>query len=333
MTSAAAPHDTLLPQPHGGMGAGVGISLLAHAALLAALAGVVQWRTQAPQAVAAELWAAVPERAAQGQQPPTPPTPPAQATVAPPPPPPPAATATVTPRVAPVPPEPVRPSADIATERAAAQAERQRQQRAEREKAEKAEQAAELAQAKKAEEAAKAAKAEKAEKANKEAALAERQRKEQQAQAQAQALARSRAAQEAKEAREAEARTEAARQDNLRRMMAQAGQTAGAAGANAGTGSRDAAPSAGYRQRIAALIHGNTVFNGEVSGNPAAEVEVRAAASGSILSRRLIKSSGNAAWDEAVLKAIDRTATLPRDTDGRVPPTLIIEFRPKVGAG
>ncbi len=325
MSTATTPHDSLLPQPHGGMGAGVGISLLAHAALLAALAGVVQWRTQAPQAVAAELWAAVPERAAQGQPQPTPaPSPTPLATVAPPPPaPPPAATPAVpvptTARVAP-PPEPARPAADIATERAserdaaraAAEAERQRQQAAEREKTERAEK---LAKAKRAEEAAKAERAERAEKA-------ERQRKEQQAQA--------RAAQEAKEAREAEARTESARQDNLRRMMSQAGQATGTAGQ---TGSRDAAPSAGYKQRIAALIHGNTVFNGEVSGNPAAEVEVRAAASGSILSRRLIKSSGNAAWDEAVLKAIDRTATLPRDTDGRVPPTLIIEFRSKAGAG
>jgi colicin import membrane protein len=30
-----------------------------------------------------------------------------------------------------------------------------------------------------------------------------------------------------------------------------------------------------------------------------------------------------------VLRAIDRTDTLPRDTDGRVPPTLVISFRPR----
>jgi len=40
-------------------------------------------------------------------------------------------------------------------------------------------------------------------------------------------------------------------------------------------------------------------------------------------------SSGNKAWDEAVLKAIDKTATLPRDEDGRVPSVLEISFRPK----
>ena len=32
---------------------------------------------------------------------------------------------------------------------------------------------------------------------------------------------------------------------------------------------------------------------------------------------------------QAVLKAIDKTATLPRDEDGRVPPVLEISFRPK----
>ena len=52
-------------------------------------------------------------------------------------------------------------------------------------------------------------------------------------------------------------------------------------------------------------------------------------ANGTIIARRLVKSSGHAAWDDAVLRAIDRTGTLPRDTDGRVPSTLIVAFRPK----
>ena len=34
-------------------------------------------------------------------------------------------------------------------------------------------------------------------------------------------------------------------------------------------------------------------------------------------------------WDDAVLRAIDRTGSLPRDVDGRVPPTLIMAFRPQ----
>jgi colicin import membrane protein len=66
-----------------------------------------------------------------------------------------------------------------------------------------------------------------------------------------------------------------------------------------------------------------------VPGNPTADVEVRAAPDGTIVSRRLVKSSGNKAWDDAVLRAIDKTETLPRDTDGRVPSLLVIGFKPK----
>ena len=66
-----------------------------------------------------------------------------------------------------------------------------------------------------------------------------------------------------------------------------------------------------------------------MEGNPKAEVEVRVAADGTIVSRKLIQASGNKAWDDAVLKAIDKTETLPRDTDGRVQPVMVISFRPK----
>ena len=64
-------------------------------------------------------------------------------------------------------------------------------------------------------------------------------------------------------------------------------------------------------------------------GNPEALVEVRAGPDGAILSRRLVKSSGNRLWDEAVLTAIDRTRTLPKDVDGRVPTPIEILFRPR----
>jgi colicin import membrane protein len=59
------------------------------------------------------------------------------------------------------------------------------------------------------------------------------------------------------------------------------------------------------------------------------EVEVRTAPGGTILSRRLVKSSGHKEWDDAVLRAIDRISTLPRDVDGRVPPVILVAFRPR----
>ena len=65
------------------------------------------------------------------------------------------------------------------------------------------------------------------------------------------------------------------------------------------------------------------------SGNPEAEAEVKASADGSITERKLIKSSGVSAWDDAVLRAIDKMKSLPRDTDGRAPSLLVIAARPE----
>jgi len=93
--------------------------------------------------------------------------------------------------------------------------------------------------------------------------------------------------------------------------------------------SEPAEPSVSYAGRIRARIKPNIVFTSDVDGNPVAEVEVRATTDGTITSQRLVKSSGNKAWDDAVIKAIIRTETLPRDTDGRVWTPLIISFRPK----
>lgn len=117
------------------------------------------------------------------------------------------------------------------------------------------------------------------------------------------------------------------REDQMRRMMGQAGASGGPA--STGAAQQSSGPSPGYGGRVAARIKPNVVFTETVNGNPRAEVEVRTLPDGTITSRRIVKSSGNAAWDEAVLKAIDRTATLPRDTDGRVPSSLIIGLRPQ----
>jgi TonB family protein len=76
----------------------------------------------------------------------------------------------------------------------------------------------------------------------------------------------------------------------------------------------------------------NIVFNpDDVSGNPVAEVEVRTAPDGKIMVRKLIKSSGNSAWDEAVIKAIDKTDILPLDTTGKIPSILVLAFGAREG--
>ena len=129
------------------------------------------------------------------------------------------------------------------------------------------------------------------------------------------------------EAQKAEqARLDKLREEQMKRML---GTLQGSGSPNStGSASRDAAPSTGYAARLVARIKSNLIFGDAVQGNPAAEVEVRSTPTGTIMARRLVKSSGNKDYDEAVLRAIDRTGTLPADTDGRVPATIIITFRP-----
>lgn len=127
---------------------------------------------------------------------------------------------------------------------------------------------------------------------------------------------------EAAEAAAAEKR----REDQIARMAALAGE---GAPNSTGTAARTAGPSATYAGRIKARILPNIVFSDTVAGNPLATVEVRAAPDGTIIGRKLLKSSGVPAWDEAVLRAIDKTEILPRDTDGRVPSSFEISFRPR----
>jgi colicin import membrane protein len=132
---------------------------------------------------------------------------------------------------------------------------------------------------------------------------------------------------EKKKAALEEKQLQAQRANNLARMAGLANAT----GSPSATGTATVAtgPSASYGGRIRASIKPKIVLTEEVVGNPSATVEVRTAPDGTIVGRKLLKSSGDTAWDEAVLKAIDKTEVLPRDTDGRVPPLLEISFKPK----
>ncbi len=119
----------------------------------------------------------------------------------------------------------------------------------------------------------------------------------------------------------AAAEREALRKAKLQEMMSELGSL--------GTPSRSAGPSAAYGGRIKARIKPNIVFTDNVSGNPLAVVEVRCGPDGRILSTKFIERSGVASWDEAVMRALDRTEVLPADESGRVPPVMQLEFRPK----
>lgn len=133
------------------------------------------------------------------------------------------------------------------------------------------------------------------------------------------------AAKEAERKKAEEERLARQREENLARIRGLAGASGPAT--STGTALRDAAPSASYAGRIMARIKPNIVVTGEVADSAEATVEVRCAPDGKIIGRRIVKSSGHAVWEEAVLRAIDRTEILPKDTDGRVPASFPIVFK------
>ncbi len=98
---------------------------------------------------------------------------------------------------------------------------------------------------------------------------------------------------------------------------------------NADNNLADIKPSYSYANRLSARIKPNITFALDDSIIGFAEVQISTASDGSITSRRLTKSSGYVGWDNAVLKAIDRTEILPRDIDGKVPPQLLLSFSPR----
>ena len=127
---------------------------------------------------------------------------------------------------------------------------------------------------------------------------------------------------EAREAAAEDARLAKQREENLKRMMGQAGGATG----RGGSATQEAAPSAAYAGKVAARIRRELVFTGNVPDSAEAEVFVASTAIGTILNKKITKSSGYKDWDEAVLRAVDKTGTLPRDVDGRVPKEMTLVF-------
>ena len=101
-----------------------------------------------------------------------------------------------------------------------------------------------------------------------------------------------------------------------------------------GTAQRSAGPSDSYGGRIAQRVKLNIFFDAtSITGNPEAKFILHCAPDGTILfdkSRtRLIQSSGYPAYDDAVLRALEKTKEVPRDRDGRLFCPFEISLRPK----
>lgn len=299
---AAAERLEFTPPKQPGLLRGFALAVLAHVLLVAGLMQAVQWQRQSQDStVEAELWSAVPQQAAPREVQP------------PPPPPEPVVKAPPREPVVKAPPQPdpqVQRDAQIALEREKEKRERELEKR-ELEKRKLVEQRAKQEAQKKKQREEELAK----KKLEQQKLVAEAKRKEDE----------KKRKQQEKEERDAK-RVAQLREENLRRIQGMAGT---GAPSSAGTAAQSSGPSAGWGAKVQARVRPNIVFTEAVSGNPKAEVEVRTAPDGTIVSKKLVRSSGVKSWDEAVLRALDKTETLPRDVDGRVPSPVIIDFRPR----
>lgn len=279
------------PPPTPGLVRALALAIVAHALLLAVLALGVQWKRDAtPVTVEAELWSAQPVQAA-----PAPPEPRHVETK-------PTATPIAKEPATPAPPPaPTAPDPKIATAKEKAKLLRENELQQERLK--------EALKVRKAKEEKEEREKEQREKLARDKRLLQDQQKAQSAKADA----------DTKKVAEL-------RKQQIERMNRMADQ---ATGSGDGSAKQSSGPSASYGGRIRARIKPNITYTETPVGNPTAEVEVRTSPDGTIISRKLVKTSGVKSWDDAVLNAIDKTEVLPRDIDGRVPPSLTLVFSPK----
>ena len=301
----ALAYKEFTPPPVPGFGRAVTLALIAHVFLVIALSLGVQWHQAAlePASFQAELWSALPVEAA----PPEPALPPETETLLP---------ISKKPELAPPPPPPapeVKTNADIVLA----------QQKAQRENEKKQEQARlekelKLKELKLKEEKLKAdkrkediAKAEKLKATQRKEDAAEKQKME--------ALTKA-------EEKKSAARLKEAKERALRLAGSATGNGEPTATGNA---AQSSGPGANYGGKIVAAIRPHITQYKEFAGNPSVEYDVYSDASGTILSVKLRKKSGDSEWDDIALKAIIKTNQLPRDDNGRVPSPMTIALEPK----
>ena len=121
--------------------------------------------------------------------------------------------------------------------------------------------------------------------------------------------------------------------EELAQQMAEE-NAATAARAAAGKRQAELARTVGlHRDLISAKVRGNTRVPDNLTGNPEVRCLVRLLPTGEVQSVRVTKSSGNLAYDEAVVRAIEKSSPLPlpadRDARAAFVPELSFVHRPK----
>lgn len=327
----------LQPPRERGTGRAFAFALVMHALLGFFLYHGIQWQNSTPAGAEAELWTEVPDTAIP-RQPPPPPVP-----------------------VAPAPPLPDE-QADIALQekkrqqqeaaRQAQLAEQQRQQKlqaqqeaeAKRQQQLAADQAAQLAAQKAAAAKQKQLQQQQADKLKqqqladqqKQQQLKEQQQQEQQKQAEADAQKKADAQKAAKAKAQADAAAQAKKLDAERRArLAQMQGSAGGEGSTGnglaksgtGSGSGGTSTSPGYADKVRRVVRPNISWGGETEGLETV-ISVRCSPSGTLLDAQVSRSSGNPAWDDAALRAVQRSNPMPQDIDGKTPTSFKITLRP-----
>jgi len=275
------------------LAAGV-LALGVHAVFVLLLVFGVSWQTQRPAPVMVDLWESLPKVA-----------PPAAVKPVEPPPPPPVKTpepVKAAPAPKPAADEPLPPRApDIALEKKKAEADRLQKLKAIQAEEEKA-----RAEAARVE-------AEAARKAH-EKQLAEQKKRELLRQIEEEDLMRRMADEEA--ASEALAMKQAAARAAASKRQAEVARVVGQ-----------------HRDQISAKVRGNTRLPENLKGNPEVRCAVRLLPTGEVQSVRVTQSSGNTAYDEAVVRAIEKSSPLPlpadRDARAAFVPELSFVHRPK----
>lgn len=88
-----------------------------------------------------------------------------------------------------------------------------------------------------------------------------------------------------------------------------------------------------YRDQISSKVRGNTRLPEDLKGNPEVRCLVKLLPTGEVLSVRVTKTSGNPAYDDAVVRAIEKSSPLPLPSDraarAAFVPELSFVHRPK----
>ena len=308
--NSATSHYLIPAEP--GRGRALALAVLVHFLLLIFLWFGVSWQSDTPTEVEAEIWSPVARDAA-------PPPPPVAKPIQEPPKP----VAAITPPTPPAPivqPEPAQQKLaepDIALEKEKKR--KQEKEDAERLKKEK------LAEKKALEEEQKNEK-------KKQAELEKTKRAEDKKQKEEAAAEEKKKLAEEQQRKQEEAAAAEQRARKRREEIQRLNQMAGDGGAGDAEKSQGPRGDNSYARKVAGLIKSHTILpQNDIAGNPAVEFLIELQPDGGLRSEpKMTKSSGIAAFDQAVKRAIEKSTPFPSDpSTGKVPASINITHRLK----